>query len=520
MLLAAAGAGGLGAGVAGPARAAASDKFPVLEFRVLHNSVLSTRQVESAVYPHLGPDRTLSDVQAARADLEKAYRTAGYSTVYVDVPEQSVEDGIVRLQVTEGRLERVHVTGTRYFINRRIVASLPSLQPGAVPHFPDLQEQLTELNRDSPDLHVVPVLKPGAAPGTVDVDLKVNDTLPLHGSVELNNRYTAGTAPDRVVVNLAYGNLFQRYQTLALQYQTAPQESKDARVLAATYTAPFAGGGSLSAFAVKTDSDVASVGTLAVIGKGEVYGTRFLVPLSLVPGGWAPSLTLGLDYKHFDENVLLASSPALQTPITYLNWSAAFGALSSTPNHLTSVNLGLNFGIRGLVNDPAEFENKRFLARPNYAYLHLDATQEQSLPFGTRIALRLSGQAAAEPLVDNEQFAIGGVESVRGYLEAEALGDKGLSGSLELRTMQLAPLVGATARYAYAYLFYDDGLVRTLDPLPQQQGRTELRSYGAGLRLAGLYGLDGELDWARVRIAAANAPLGDSRFQFFVRYGF
>ena len=53
---------------------------------MLHNSTLTPRQVEAAVYPHLGPDKTLQDVQAARADLEKAYHDAGYSTVFVDIP--------------------------------------------------------------------------------------------------------------------------------------------------------------------------------------------------------------------------------------------------------------------------------------------------------------------------------------------------------------------------------------------------------------------------------------------------
>jgi len=73
---------------------AADEKFAVLEYRVLHNSVLSARQIEAAVYPHLGQDKTLADVQAARADLEKAYHDAGYSTVFVDIPEQSIENGV------------------------------------------------------------------------------------------------------------------------------------------------------------------------------------------------------------------------------------------------------------------------------------------------------------------------------------------------------------------------------------------------------------------------------------------
>jgi len=69
-----------------PPDEAKANRFAILEFRVLHNTVLGTRDIERAVYPHLGPNRKIDDVQAARVDLEKAYHDAGYSTVYVDIP--------------------------------------------------------------------------------------------------------------------------------------------------------------------------------------------------------------------------------------------------------------------------------------------------------------------------------------------------------------------------------------------------------------------------------------------------
>jgi hemolysin activation/secretion protein len=503
-----------------PAGEAAGEHFALLEFRVLNNSVLDVRQVERAVYPHLGPDKTIADVQAARADLEKAYRDAGYSTVYVDIPEQRVEEGVVRLAVTEGRLNRVAVTGTRFFLNRRILAAVPGLAPGTVPHFPDVQRQANALNQASPDLSVVPVLKPGSLPGTVDVDLKVKDQLPLHASVEVNNRYTADTSPTRLNVNLSYDNLFQRYQTLSLQYQTSPQDARDARVLAGTYLAPLPGlGGTLAIYAVDSSSDVATVGTLGVLGKGHVYGSRYIMPLTAT-GGFSPSLTLGVDLKNFEESILLASSPALQTPIKYLNWSIAYGGSLVKDRRSTSFNIATDFGIRGLLNNPAEFEDKRFLANPDYMYWHLDAAHLQPLPWGFEVALRAAGQYTTEPLIDNEQFAVGGVESVRGYLEAEALGDSGATGSLELRTPHLASAFGIHPREAYAYLFYDAGFVTLVDPLPTQVARQDLRSVGVGFRISGYAGFDAGLDWARALVATGYESANDSRIQFHFRYGF
>jgi hemolysin activation/secretion protein len=498
---------------------AADEKFAVLEYRVLHNSVLSPRQIEAAVYPHLGPDKTLADVQAARADLEKAYHDAGYSTVFVDIPEQSIENGVVRLQVTEGKVERVRVLGTRYFANRRILAAMPSLTPGEVPYFPEVQADLQRLNRASPDLAVVPVLRAGSEPGTMDVDLKVKDDLPLHASAEFDNRYTPNTTPNRVNLNLSYGNLFQREQTFSLQYQTAPADTQDTTVISGTYVLPVGqSGDNFSLYGVKTNSNVAAIGTLGVIGKGYIAGTRYTLQLPTA-GSLYPSLVFGLDYKDFQENEVL-SSGSLQSPIKYLNWSALYGAALQSNGKVTTFDVGVNFGIRGLLNSTDAFENKRSMASPNYFYLHGDATHEEPLPFGTKLALRLSGQFTTEPLIDNEQFAIGGVGSVRGYLESEALGDMGANGSIELRSPSLPSLFGVRPREAYIYVFYDGGIVAIIDPLPLQSNRMDLLGYGVGFRIAGYAGFDAGLDWTRAQVTTLYERSGDMRIQFHVRYAF
>jgi hemolysin activation/secretion protein len=58
-----------------------------------------------------------------------------------------------------------------------------------VPNFNQVEREIVALNQWL-DRRVTPTLRGGVEPGTVDVDLKVKDILPLHGSVELNNRYS------------------------------------------------------------------------------------------------------------------------------------------------------------------------------------------------------------------------------------------------------------------------------------------------------------------------------------------
>jgi hemolysin activation/secretion protein len=497
----------------------ADPAFFITEVRVLGNSVLANADIERVLYEFVGKQSTIKDIERARGQLEQVYRQRGYGTVFVDIPEQEVDGGIVRLQVTEGRLDRVRITGARYFANGQIRDLTPALTQGEVLHLPALQEQLGKVNRQSRDRSVTPVLRAGRTPGTVDVELKVEDEVPVHASLEVNDRYTADTSETRASLNLSYDNLFQRFHSLSFQYQTAPEEPDEARVFAATYVAPVSERGNvLALYAVDTDSEVATIGTLGVIGAGRIFGARFIMPLPS-DSGLYHSFTLGGDYKDFDEDVRLEDDQGLRTPIHYANWSAAYGGGFNSTRTTSTFSLAANFGLRGLGNSDEEFENKRFLAQPSYFYLRGDARHERPLIFGTRVALRLAGQYTVEPLISNEQFSIGGFDSVRGYLESEDLGDYGANGSLEWIS-PLPRLFGDYVQQFLLYSFYDAGIVRIHEALPEQPSGAELASWGAGIRLHAFSDLEAQLDWARALKDSGHVAAGDSRIHFRVRYGF
>ncbi len=73
-----------------------------------------------------------------------------------------------------------------------------------MPNFNDVAREIVSLNQMA-DRRVTPTLKPGVESGTMDVDLNVKDTFPLHGSLESNNRYSANTTPLRLNGSLDAG---------------------------------------------------------------------------------------------------------------------------------------------------------------------------------------------------------------------------------------------------------------------------------------------------------------------------
>jgi hemolysin activation/secretion protein len=492
--------------------------FDLLELRVKGNNVLESTVIERTVYPFLGPQKTIDTVENARNALEEAYRSKGYQTVVVDIPEQNVENGVVYLQVLEGKVSRLRVKDSRYFSLNKIKAGVPELAEGKVPNLPVMQKQLEELSNQSADRKITPVLRAGETPGTVEVDLKVKDELPLHGKIELNGRNTSSTSRLRLVSSVHYDNLWQRLHSASLMYQVAPENSDEVDVWAGTYVLPIPStDAKLAFYAVSSSStaQVASAGALSVIGIGEIYGLRLIKPL---PGidSYSHSLTLGADYKNFKEDLNLIGADTIKTPIDYLPFMAQYNASFAGKESEASFNLGVNFAIRGLGNDPEEFEQKRFNARPNYAYLTAGAKYSHYLPLEMEVSGRFSAQLSDSPLISNEQFSLGGMDSVRGYFETQALADNGIMGSVELKSPRLTPLSWEYVNKLQALVFVDGGVGTINEAFSGNPQSFSLASAGLGMRFQVWKYLNGVLDLGFPFLDLAPVKAGDPKLHFSV----
>jgi hemolysin activation/secretion protein len=471
---------------------AAEETVYIQEYRVMGSKQLPPVEVEAAVYPYLGPGRTTRDVEMARAALEKSYQEKGYQTVMVQIPPQQVRGGVVVLQVVEASVGRLTVTGARYFSPELIKKGVPSLQVGSVPNFNQVSREIVALNQ-WPDRRVTPSLKAGAVPGTVDVELTVNDTLPLHGSLELNNRYSANTTPLRLNGSISYNNLWQLGHSAGFSFQLAPERLEDAEVFSGYYVVRFPEISWLSLMVQGTrqNSNVSTLGGGAVAGNGEIAGFRLMATLPSRKGFYH-SLSFGMDYKHFEQNLMLGGQ-FIGTPITYYPFSLVYAAAWAGEGYSTDLSSGLVFAFPAVGSDEFEFDNRRYNATGAFALFRGSLSHTRDLPLGFQLFAEIQGQLAGSPLVDSEQFSGGGLDTVRGYLESEVLGDNAAIASVELRTP--TPPAGTWGIDEWrAYGFVDGGVLTLLDPLPEQQRQFNLASVGLGSRLRIFRHFNGSLD--------------------------
>jgi hemolysin activation/secretion protein len=441
----------------------------------------------------MGEMKSIDDVEKARDALEKTYHQAGYLTVLVDIPEQEVNSKIVKLNVTEGKVSKLRIKDSHYYSLGRIKELSPSVKEGEVPYFPDVQKDVARLNRTA-DRRVTPVLKAGKAFGTVDVELKVEDKLPLHASLELNDRYSQDTTRWRLGGTIHYDNLWQRDHSLSLSFQISPENIDEVQVVSANYLLRFDESDMLLAlYGVHSKSNLATVGGINILGNGTILGVRLIKPLPSVEN-YFHSISFGADYKDYGQTVVFGDK--FNTPIKYVPLSASYSGNFQGKESSTQFTTGVTFGLRGLVADEKEFNDKRQGAKPNFFIAKAEVEHTHALPKGFEGYIKLDGFFSGAPLISNEQYLAGGADTVRGYLEAETSGDQAVHSTLEIRTPQLFKNIAWLQDFK-AVAFYDIARLKTIDA-----GTEVLSGTGVGLRLKAFKNLNFDWDLA--------VPLKDS----------
>lgn len=151
--------------------------FDIVRFQVEGNSILSADRTQELVAPFVGSRKNYGDVQKALEALEGEYRRLGYGTVQVYVPEQELTTGVVRLQVSEGVIGKVAITGNQHFNDANVRAGLPNLKEGTAPNMRALSENV-QLSNENPAKQVEVTLGVSEEEGKVDAKIEVKEEVP------------------------------------------------------------------------------------------------------------------------------------------------------------------------------------------------------------------------------------------------------------------------------------------------------------------------------------------------------
>jgi hemolysin activation/secretion protein len=239
----------------------------------------------------------------------------------------------------------------------------------------------------------------------------------------------------------------------------------------------------------------------------EDFGGRLSVPLTLSDRARF-SFSAGADYKNYSQaryntnnftiitvvtnaqgsQTLISklSSPqaARMSQVTYVPLTLGADFSENDKSGSTSASVGGSFNFTG---DTADFValSGSPKASATYGKLNLSLSREQKVYGEWSLLLRGSGQAATGPLISNEQFALGGINSVRGYFEGDEYGDCGWFASVEARTpllgTRVASFTDSVPTWIRASVFLDYGQCYLLEAAPKTKQPNSLCGAGFGL---------------------------------------
>lgn len=214
-----------GPAVVGPARPQSDllkpggPKFPLKKLEFDSSKFLTAEELDKIGSGYVGRKVDFSELQKLLATINELYTSKGIPTGIATLPPQQVSNGTVKIKLTEGRLEKLTVTGNVQTFPGYILKRVE--QPsGEVLDVPKLSRDVTWFNRTN-DAQVRALLQPGTSFGLTDVQLAVTEvpvnTLQLFSDnqgVRTTGRYQGGVYYRRSGA-LGFDDRFTFYGTVA-----------------------------------------------------------------------------------------------------------------------------------------------------------------------------------------------------------------------------------------------------------------------------------------------------------------
>jgi len=460
-------------------------QFPIRGYQVEGNTLLPQDQISLAVMPFTGPRSTFETIQLALEALEKAYVKAGYGSVKIEVPEQDLQEGVVKLTVVEARLDRITVEGNKVRSEENIRRSLPALVTGQVVNLDALQANL-DLANDSFSKFTGVVFRQSESSAQTDAVIRVNDDEPFRFLTSLDNTGSVANGRYRLGFSFLHSNLFDRDHVLSAQLLTSPTRIDKVAILGLGYRIPLyqMGGDSLDFTLGYSNVNSGQIDLFSVSGSGRILGARYNQRLKSV-GQWQHRLSYALDQRSYDSNITPLAGGASLVPdlrvrpvgITYS------GNLRNAQRDVAaSVTFTRNLP-GGATGDTAAFNQPGGRAGSDAAFttLRYSANLTERLSDDWSLRGAIQGQYTADLLISGEQFGAGGADSVRGFAERAIAGDRGVRMGVEIWGPDFGPRSGTAQLRLQPIAFLDAGWIR-YNLAPGTVTAQSIASLGLGLR--------------------------------------
>jgi hemolysin activation/secretion protein len=461
----------------------------VKQFKIMGSTVFSQIDFDRITQAYLDRDISIADLFKIRSKITELYLSKGYITSGAIVPPQRIgkEDGIVEIQVIEGRVAEIQVRGNNR-LSQDYIRNRISQYAGTPLNQQRLLSGLQLLRLNPLINNVKAQLAAGIQAGSSILTVEIGESPTWYSQLSADNYRSPSAGTDRRQAQIRNINLLGLGDNANLTYSnTNGSNSVDLN-----YEIPL--NPQNTRLSISYGNSASNVieqpfNSLDIQSRSSYYEIAIQQPIIQTP---TQELTVGITASHRQSRATLLDRIPFPAAGADLNGNTSLSALRFVQSYTqrserevfaarSQFSVGLDaFG--STINSQAP--DSRFLAwRGQGQYVKLLAPDSMLL-------VRGDVQFANRAILPFEQFGLGGVDSVRGYRQDALLADNGVFASTEVRL----PI----ARFAKDSIllvtpFVDFGTVwnNSSANLPQKT----LLSTGLGLRYQLSDRLTTKLEW-------------------------
>ncbi|MCC5633119.1 ShlB/FhaC/HecB family hemolysin secretion/activation protein [Nostoc sphaeroides] len=406
------------------------ESFFVKEIQVTNYSVLED-EIIKLKQPLENKKITFEQLLQLRSQITELYVKKGYITSGAFIPNnQNIASGIVKIQVVEGELEGISISGLQRlqtgYVRSRIkrFTSKPLNQKS-------LEQALQLLQLDPVIERVNAELTAGSTPGSNILQVIITESQPFHAGVTFANNQSPSVGSEQGSVFVAHDNLLGFGDKFNAEY--GGTEGLDTYNI--SYSIPFnAKDGTIGVRYSNSASRIIEneFRDLNIRSEAETLSFNVRQPLIHTPNSDF-ALSLAFDLRR-SQTFILNDIPFSFTEgpengesrVTVIRFSQDW--LKRNANSVLAARSQFSFGIDAIdatVNDSGT-DGRFFSWIGQFQWV-------QRLSPRILMLAKINTQLTGDSLLSLEKISIGGVDTVRGYSQNQLVADNGVVGSLEVR---------------------------------------------------------------------------------------
>lgn len=459
--------------------AAVKIKFKLTQIVLEGNYVYSTKELSLLYQDKLNTVISVAELENIVQNITNFYRNNGYILSRAILPPQHVKNGVVRIRILEGYINKVNIIGNPKGA-RRMMADYGNRISASRPLQLHTMEYYLLLANQTPGTSAKAILEPSKTKTAAsDLNLVVDQQI-ANFSISYDNYGTLYIGPHQITAIGSLNSVVRSGDMIRATYLAATRAA-ELHYLDIDYQTPLGDHG--LTFTMGGNQSLTAPGfvlePLDTDGKANIYYLSLQYPLLLSRSGY---LLLDGGFNYIDSGVNSLGNLLYLDHIRPIHFGATYAfADGLNGSNVLSGHIEQGLDVMGASDNPLSLTSSHFGADGIFIKGTLQLSHLQPIrdtPFS--LYLLGQGQYSNKPLLASEQFGFGGSFVGRGYDPAEFLGDNGAAGSVELR-LDTHPekLFLSTVEF---YIFYDIGKIwdiQELPGIPQEQSGT---STGIGSR--------------------------------------